>query len=449
MTSTVIVSSISGPSGSPVSFPNGINFGSGSGGNNVNNIGVPGTQGFGVGICPNLPTGFTELSGTTDPASSNYGNYQYSDGSICVWIPAFYYLWGTGTNGVALNNVSIKPFSAYDSVSAANAAGYALHRAFYDAGAVQQGVFVDKYGCSNNAGTPSSIALGLPLSSYSAHNPFSGLTGAPANAYYGAVDAAKIRGGKWHCCSRFVKAARAMISIAHGMAATSTTWCAWYDSTGVNNFPKGNNNNAFGDTNDSMLTFVSDGYGSGNSAKTGSANIFNRTTHNGQACGIADENGNMWEISPGLVTDDAGTTFYVLNTAATMHLMTSGDNAVSTDFWGALGIAAWYTALGATYDALTASSTVKNIGSTTQVFDASTSGLGWEATGAGIPLVGGVGGTNQFGNDGLWDYRPGAMCPVSGGYWYGGSNAGVWALVLYDTRTSSSDSVGFRSASYL
>ncbi len=449
MTSSLIVSSITGPSGAAVSFPNGINFGSGTSGANINSIGVPGGQGFGVGICPNLPSGYSTLSGTTDPASSSYGNYMYSDGSICVWIPAFYYKWGTGTNGLAINAVSIQPFSAYTNVAAANAAGYALHRAFYDAGAVQQGVFVDKYLCSQNGSTAiaSSLYLGKPLSSASTHNPFS-LVGA-ANAYYGAVDAAKTRGGKWFCCSQFIRSALAMLSYAHGLAATSTTWCAWYDSTGVTNFPKGNNNNAFGDANDATLTFVSDGYASGNSSLTGSANIFNRTTHNGQACGITDLNGDMWEISPGIVTDDAGTTFYVLNTSATMHLMTSGDNALSTDLWGATGIAAWYTALGATYGALTASSTQKTMGSTAQVFDASTSGLGWSATGLGVPLVGGVGGTNSFGMDGLLDYRVSTLCPISGGDWTDGSAGGVWALALSNTRTYSYDYVGFRAASYL
>ena len=49
---------------------------------NVNNIGVAGGPGFGVGICPadSLPTGMTPLSGCYDPTSQNYGNYQYSDG---------------------------------------------------------------------------------------------------------------------------------------------------------------------------------------------------------------------------------------------------------------------------------------------------------------------------------------------------------------------------------
>ena len=142
--STLKVREISTPDGSPVAFPNGIRVGSNLGAGLVNNIGVPGQQGFGVGIAPELPAGFVKLYGTDDPASDTYGNYQYSDGSVMVYIPAFYYKVGTGSNGLAINVVDVKPFSAYESVAAANAAGYALHRAFYNGGRIRPGVFVDK-----------------------------------------------------------------------------------------------------------------------------------------------------------------------------------------------------------------------------------------------------------------------------------------------------------------
>jgi len=55
-----------------------------------NQIGTPGQIGFGVGVCPSniLPANMTPLKGYQDPSSPNYGNYQYKDGSIMVWIPA-------------------------------------------------------------------------------------------------------------------------------------------------------------------------------------------------------------------------------------------------------------------------------------------------------------------------------------------------------------------------
>src|SRR6185369_12405408 len=128
--STLVARNVQTPDGSPVAFPNGIRIGTAGGAGAINHIGVPGQQGFGVGIAPALPANFAALFGTTDPASQNYGNYQYTDGSVLVYIPAFYYKYGTGANGLALNVVDVKPFAAYADVATANAAGYALHRAF-------------------------------------------------------------------------------------------------------------------------------------------------------------------------------------------------------------------------------------------------------------------------------------------------------------------------------
>lgn len=411
----------------------------------TNDIGTPGAQGFGVGICPSPPPGMAELAGCRDPASDNYGNYLYQDGSVMVWIPKFYYKWGTGSNGLAINNIDIKPASAYADEAAANAAGYALPRAFYDGGAVQLGVFEDKYKCSNNGGIASSIRYGKPLSSNAAHNPFSGLTGAPADFYYGAIAAAKTRGQNFFCSSRFVFAALALLSYAHAKASSITTYCAWYDAT--NNFPKGCNNNALGDAQDTAILYLSDGYS--NAVKTGSANYFSRTTHNGQNCGVADLNGGMWEITPGLVTETAATTYYVLKTSVAMKNMTGGVGG-ALDLWGtAAQLAANYDALGATYGAALASSTLKYFGNANQVLSEAVNGAAWQWAGLGGPLAGGVGGTNAFGNDGFWDSRPADMCPISGGGWVDSSNAGVWALALNGVRGNSDSTVGFRAALYL
>lgn len=478
---------------------------------NINNIGIQGAAGFGVGICPALPAGFVAMSGYDQVGTENYGNYQYADGSIMVWIPAFFYKYGTGSNGLSVNIVDIKPESAFASVAAANTAGYALHRAFYDGGAVQRGVFVDKYKCSANAGIASSIKNGIPLSSNATNTPWSALVNAtgtvaassasttlnftavtsgilavgqrvnaagvtagtyisamgtstggvgtvilsaamtatggaattsPGEFYYGAIAAAKTRGTNFFSGSVFIRGALALLALAHAQASTSTTWCAWYHAT--NNFPKGCNNNALGDQNDAALLFVTSGYSTAN--KTGSANVLAKTTHNGQNCGVADVNGTLWEVCLGITSD--ATNFYVLKTSATMKNITAG-NAAATDAWGATGIAALYDSLGATYGALTVSSTAKTYGSATQVFDAATSGNAWNAAGAGIPLVGGVGGTNAFGNDGLWDYRPNELCPIAAGDWGGAASAGAWALYLSTVRGTSYANVGLRAALYL
>lgn len=58
-----------------------------------NCIGVAGGAGFGVGVCSanKLPSGFTPMDGYDNPMSPNYGNYQFRDGSVMVWVPKFYY----------------------------------------------------------------------------------------------------------------------------------------------------------------------------------------------------------------------------------------------------------------------------------------------------------------------------------------------------------------------
>jgi hypothetical protein len=440
--STVTVRQVAGLNGLPVAFPNGLTIGPGGSGG-INHIGIAGQLGFGVGICPGpLPVGMAKLAGTEDAYADNYGNYQYSDGSVMVWIPAFYYKWGTGANGLTVNQVSIKPFSDYADVATANAAGFALHRAFYDGGAIQPGVFVDKFQCSNNSGTASSIKNGNPLSSDAAHNPFSGLTGAPANFNYGSIAAAKTRGASFFVNSRFIFAALAMLSYAHAQASSNTTYCAWYNAT--YNFPKGNNNNALGDAQDGAILYLSDGYSA--CGKTGSANLFARTTHNGMNSGVCDLNGNVWEINPGLTSN--GTNLYVLKTSARMKDLTSG-NTLATDLWGATGIAALYDDLGTSYEAWTGSSTAKYYGSASQVFHHAPAGNAWNYAGAGGPTTAGVGGTNAFGSDYFLDYKPNEMCPFAGGNWSNASGAGVWALFLGNVRGGSSNDVGFRAALYL
>ena len=280
----------------------------------LNSIGVAGAAGFGVGIAPPeaLPSGMVPLYGYTDPTHPNYGNYLYIDGSVMCWIPKFYYKVGTGSNGLAVNVVDVKGVKTYATTFDANAAGYALHRAFIDGGVEKSGFFVDKYMCSKNAlGTgfvASSILGGSPLSTAAEHNPIGGLTAtAGVNAYYAALIAPRARSGvngavdsnsPFFCCSRFIYSALALLSVAHGQAATSATNCAWYDGTGVKNFPKGCNNNALKDVNDTAVTYQSDSYS--NCGKTGSGTLFAKTTHNGQPCGVADLNGLMYEVSIGL-----------------------------------------------------------------------------------------------------------------------------------------------------
>lgn len=261
----------------------------------IDSIGVPGEAFFGVGRVSRPPSGYTELTG-----DDNYGNYQYTDNSIQVCVPQFWERYGHIDNptyaSYGVNSIDIKPKGYFASEATANAAGYSLNRMFIDGNQHKSVLFIDKYMCSNNGGIASSIKNGNPLSAAADHNPISGLTGAPPNNYGGCWQAAKTRGSQFFVASRFIYAALALLSLAHGQAATSATNCAWYDAAGVTNFPKGCNN-ALRDTDDTSVLYTSDGYS--NCGKTGSGVPFDKTTHNGQACGIADLNGLMYEISQG------------------------------------------------------------------------------------------------------------------------------------------------------
>jgi hypothetical protein len=220
-------------------------------------------------------------------------------------------------NSFPVNWVDIKPASAYANTAAANTAGYALHRAFIDGGAEKPGFFMDKYPNSKNplgsGYVGSSIKNGLPLSTASTHNPMYsatpgvGLTACTANDYSQSINAAHARDGVdgainpasvFHIASRFQFAALALLSMAHGQAAKCEAWCAWYDWTGAKNYPKGCNNNALRDTDDTTVAYVTDGYS--NCGKAGSGFPFAKTTHNGQDCGVADLNGLMYEVSLGM-----------------------------------------------------------------------------------------------------------------------------------------------------
>ena len=436
-----------------------------------NDIGVPGALGFGVGLYPSsrLPSGFSEMAGTRDRRSPNFGNYQHSDGSVMVWRPAFYYRIGHPNNPTfaahGANSIDIQPEHAFAGRDAAALAGYALHRAFINAGEQQRGFMLDKYQCSNNGGVASSLKNGNPLSSNIAHNPFSGLTGLTTshNFYFGAIDAAKTRGPQFHCSSRFQFITGAMIAMAHGQRATLET-CAWFDGAGATNYPKGNNadTNPPRDIDDASVVYIRDGHL--NCGKTGSADPFEKTTDNGQACGVVDLNGNMWEVGLGMTRPGANSTdtaqqnyasaFYILKESADVNALTGAWNAGDTGSLAAFGNAAHLTTL---YDAIT----LAHIGNGTlwqrfgngahQVLSELTAGDGWRMTGAGIYTPNGHGetGTSLFGSDGLYEYHRANLCLVSGGDWSNTSNAGVWALNLYGSRTYSHVIVGLRASAYV
>lgn len=429
----------------------------------TNHIGTAGEQGFGVGLPTYIPSGFSALDGTYNRASANYGNFIHdSSGSIMVCIPKFYYKITAGTN-----TITIASTSDYASTTAANAAGFALPRAFIDGGDEKDYFFVDKYKCSNDgSGVAVSVALGNPISTYAAHNPISGITGCSGNYYYEAIRAPKSRGSDFFCNSRFIRSALAILALAHGQAATGTTHCAWYDAGGTTNFPKGCNDNALGDTNDGTISYTSDGYS--NAAKTGSANYPARVAHNGQACGVMDLNGGMWEVEIGLtrpgttynenISDALGTAaFYVAKQSVAMKDFTEGWNddvtygVSANDHWGnPTHLATLFDTIDLAWCAATP--TAQDFGNgSNQVLAEDTSGANWLMTGLFLPKDSAAlsaSGSNEFGQDYMYQNHQSNLSMISGGGWNAGSAAGVAAAALSYLRANSSDDVGFRAACY-
>ena len=317
---------------------------------------VPGNIGFGVGIMDpdDLPDNVSVMEGTYILGHDNYGNYQLDDGSVVVCIPAFYYKIGTGANDLAANEIDVKAYADYADETAANAAGYALHRAFKDGGGTYRCFLVFKYRASKLAsGTgyiPGSIKNGLPLSTHADHNPIADLTNVSANAYYSCIDAAKAIGGvdgeeaadpQWFTDSRFITGALAMLSMAHGQRSQSTAHCAWYHAT--YNYPKGCNDDALADTDDGTVIWLSDGYD--NCGKTGSAgagggagNLFAKSTHNGQNCGVADVNGLMWEVNIGMTCEATDAAIEDISRADPAQITITGHGATTGDLVMLTGI---------------------------------------------------------------------------------------------------------------
>jgi hypothetical protein len=431
-------------------------------------IGEAGTQGFGVGVYPSaLPSGFSAMSGSDDPASDNYGNYQYQDGSVMVFVPAFYYRIGHADSpryaGYGANALDVVSAATYADRAAAAAAGYALHRAFIDAGQVKSGFFYDKYLASKNGNsTCRSVKGGVPISltttsTYTRSEGMSGCTG----IYADSIVLARARGAGFNVASVFQVGAVALLSLAHAQAAPGTASCAWYDSAGVTNYPKGCNNNALGDNDDAEVTYLSAGdSGNANKPQTGSAAPFAKATHNGQACGIADVNGVMWQVALGITTPGASATAttqvtngdsYVLKESVELASLTAGHGG-ATDAWGTAatlannydlqaGILPWGATTGAVYFGNGAN----------QVFSDDTDGLNWLRTACGIQkdaAAMSASGTNQFGADYCYQYNRQNLCVFTAGNWSNAAGAGAFARYWSSSRTSNGYSVSFRASAY-
>ena len=390
-------------------------------------IGVPGELGFGVATCPSdlIPSGWRGLEGHDNIISQNYGNYVDANGSILVYIPKHYYRYSGNTL-----EISHRPLS-----------GFVIDRSFINAGKEINGVFVYKYGAVNSNGIFASKQGLDPLSTSSVHNPIGGLNGAPANTYGGLYTAVKTAGTDYVVTAIFHYSMLARLAFAHGKAATTTVACAFID---VNpKLPKGNLNNALADVNDSGVTFSPSGYS--NCALSGSGEPFAKTTHNGQDCGVADLNGNMWEVASGFIRYDTEG-FLILKESVDIRTILNdsttqgGGGAYDKDLYDTIDIS----------DLVSANDGWTYLGNGVEpVFTMNTdrTTASYKRTALGIPNATGVSasGTTEFGNDGLYRYLRNEMVCIVGGNWGSSSHAGVFAMYLSHYRTYSLGNIGARA----
>lgn len=401
-------------------------------------IGEAGQPGFGCGTYPGPQSdldaiGLTPMSGYDDPTSENYGNYQHSLGSIMVFIPAFAMRFGRSTapsysrDGANAVEIGAPELAGTD--------GWVLHRAFIDGGQQKLGFFVDKYLCSKKSGN-SNIAVSVKnanqISLSSSYENSSSMTGC-SGRIYDAITLSRARGETYACVSAFQWSALSILSLACGQAATSAENCAWYDPNHTINFPKGSNNYRK-DYNDSSVTFSQHSKYS-DFGKTGSGTPFAKTTHNGQACGVADVNGCMWQPLLG-VYQTSGGTFAVAKESYKMHDFTTGNYNTSSNFDTVSGF-------------YSSSSGYWGNGSNC-AFTTETSGAKRAMCGV-FPVSSGAGnsGTALFGNDYARYGASTGYVVLAAGVYYGASSAGVWcrAGTLSDWN-GDYNHVGFRAAGY-
>ena len=432
-----------------------------------NYIGVPGTMGFGIGIYPTasspLPEGFSEMEGTRIVGHTNYGNYQYKDGSVMCWIPKFYFKWSTG------NVIEIASDLDYENETEAEKDNFLLHRAFIDGGVIKTGFFYDKY--FNSIGydlRPVSVRGGIPFN-FNPDSPYSYPNiniMFPQNSHL--IEFSKRRGKGFFTTSIYMHGALAFLSLAHGIASTEEYHCAWYGNTSTR-FPKGCNNNELGDTNDRSIKYDPVEEGSP-MPKTGTGFPFAKTTHNGQDSGIADLNGcrnekviGYTQISDSYNDDrvtggDSDTGFLLKDIIKISELtgLWGRDNGEMNAFGPSSHIGALYDRLGA--DSFRSLEDLKYGNGEVEVFrNATFRSEQWLGYCAGLPFndnsVNSNGtstsGTSKYGTDEYNLAARVANCSARvGGTYDSTTKAGIFAMNMAKPHFDSTEKDGYRCAYY-
>lgn len=405
-------------------------------------IGKAGERRFGVGVYAGSSSDLEAMGLTPMKGYANYGNYVHTNGSIMCCIPAFCYRLGNTTapsysrdGADALEIRDATEFSQFSHDAEFSSPdfgdGWILHRAFVDGNKMKNAFFIDKYLCSNVNGQAASVKNADWLMCYNDDSKTfhtKSISGTVGKAY-DAITLSRARGDYYSLVTCYQWSAISLLSLAHGQAATSADACAWYDANHTTNFPKGATKAGGTDYNDNTVKYTIHAYGN-TFAKTGSGTPFNKTTHNGQANGVADVAGmcNQWTIG---ACSPKNADIWWLDTTTTTHEITKDNIDLPFPY------VSYPTGIG---DGRKSFNGVRS----------GTSGLDWVGTGI-VPKT--TSESALFGNDeyyefvfptnglkvglgGRWGQSAGVFCRSWHGYSYG-----------YDWDVSSLYS-GFRSAGY-
>lgn len=306
-----------------------------------------------------------------------------------------------------------------------------LHRAFVDGNKLKRAFFIDKYLCSNVNGQAASVknADRLMCKDDSTQTYCTKSISGTIGQAYDAITLSLARGDYYSLVTCYQWSAISLLSLAHGQAATSADACAWYDANHTTNFPKGATSEYGRDFNDDTIRYTYHSYGD-LFAKTGSGTPFNKTTHNGQASGVADVAGVCCQWTIGACNPEQAVVA-LMNTTTTAHEITDA-NVINQELHTS------YTT--GFYDGLKGFNGIRN----------GTSGLDW--VGAGIvPRSDAT--IARFGGDGYQKYysKTNGLKVGLGGKW--GQYAGIFSRSWTGFPNNyhwykSSYYFGFRSAAY-